>query len=344
MPQTKPYISVIIITYNRKEFILKAIKSVIKQTLPRQYYEIIVVKNIKDKEIDTFCKKNRITKILVNEQLTSGKYLHIGISKSKGEIVCFLEDDDLFDKKKLEIILNEFKKNKDLIYYHNAYDIINSEGKKISAEHSNFSGRTITTKELQRYLPELISNGIADNVSSISIRKSLFNNLDKLYNSEVKVQTDNLLFFLSTDNNKMQIIDPTILTNYRKHNVSTKGGATTTHDINTLEKFRTEFSRGTEITINDLKEIYKQVSNPVCKECLFYLITSKKLSTYLTDKKQAQKIGIKEFTSYIIYVLRSRHKLNNILLSSLFLAAKIAPNTTLKFYYNRYMKKYQVGR
>jgi len=37
-------ITVIITAYNRKEFLEDAIKSAINQTLPRKYYEIIVVK------------------------------------------------------------------------------------------------------------------------------------------------------------------------------------------------------------------------------------------------------------------------------------------------------------
>ena len=38
-----PYISVIITAYNRKEFLLNAIKSALNQTLDKKYYEIIVI-------------------------------------------------------------------------------------------------------------------------------------------------------------------------------------------------------------------------------------------------------------------------------------------------------------
>jgi len=39
------FITVIITAYNRRKFLESAIKSAINQTLPRKYYEIIVVKN-----------------------------------------------------------------------------------------------------------------------------------------------------------------------------------------------------------------------------------------------------------------------------------------------------------
>ena len=48
----KPFISVIVTAYNRKEFLLQAVSSALRQTLPREYYEVIVVKNFEDEEID----------------------------------------------------------------------------------------------------------------------------------------------------------------------------------------------------------------------------------------------------------------------------------------------------
>ena len=52
--QNLPYISVIITAYNRKEYLLDAINSVINQTLDKKYYEIIVIKNYNDSKIDDF--------------------------------------------------------------------------------------------------------------------------------------------------------------------------------------------------------------------------------------------------------------------------------------------------
>ncbi len=49
-----PYISVIITAYNRKEFLLNAIKSAVNQTVNKRHYEIIVIKNFKEKTVDEF--------------------------------------------------------------------------------------------------------------------------------------------------------------------------------------------------------------------------------------------------------------------------------------------------
>jgi Glycosyl transferase family 2. len=47
-------ISVIVVTYNRKEFIKNAIRSVYNQLLDKRLYEMIVVKNFEDKDVDDY--------------------------------------------------------------------------------------------------------------------------------------------------------------------------------------------------------------------------------------------------------------------------------------------------
>ena len=101
----KPYISVIITAYNRKEFILDAVNSVINQSLERSKYEIIVVKNYLDDTIDKFLHENNIIDLYTDRKPLGAKIAN-GIEKSKGEVICFLEDDDLFLPEKLYEIYN----------------------------------------------------------------------------------------------------------------------------------------------------------------------------------------------------------------------------------------------
>jgi glycosyltransferase involved in cell wall biosynthesis len=61
-----PYISVIVTAYNRKDFILKAIRSVLTQSLDKSEYEIIVIKNFNNKALDTFLKGKNVKTILFN--------------------------------------------------------------------------------------------------------------------------------------------------------------------------------------------------------------------------------------------------------------------------------------
>jgi glycosyltransferase involved in cell wall biosynthesis len=50
-------ISVIISAYNRKEFLKNAIRSVYNQLLDKGLYEVVVVKNFEDKDIDDYIAK-----------------------------------------------------------------------------------------------------------------------------------------------------------------------------------------------------------------------------------------------------------------------------------------------
>lgn len=94
-------ISVIIVAYNRKMYVKQAVESVLNQTYDKNKYEIIVVKNFHDEDIDKFLIANKVNNIFsLNEEY--GKKLSTGISNSNGDIICFLEDDDLFDKYRLE--------------------------------------------------------------------------------------------------------------------------------------------------------------------------------------------------------------------------------------------------
>jgi len=54
----KSTISVVVTAYNRRDFLLSALKSVNNQSF--KDYEIIVVKNFHDQAIDNFIKKARI--------------------------------------------------------------------------------------------------------------------------------------------------------------------------------------------------------------------------------------------------------------------------------------------
>jgi glycosyltransferase involved in cell wall biosynthesis len=50
-------ISVIISAYNRKEFLKNAIRSVYTQLLDKGLYEVVIVKNFEDKDIDDYIAK-----------------------------------------------------------------------------------------------------------------------------------------------------------------------------------------------------------------------------------------------------------------------------------------------
>jgi len=97
--------------YNRRDFLLRAVNSVANQTLDKNLYEVIVVKNFEDKSIDETLNKLGY-KNIVYDTPRYGEMVAIGIKKSSGDILAFLEDDDEFKPSKLTKVHQVFNKYK----------------------------------------------------------------------------------------------------------------------------------------------------------------------------------------------------------------------------------------
>ena len=204
-----PYISVIITAYNRKHFLLNALKSVVNQTLDKKYYEIIVIKNYKDDMVDNFINKNNIKNMVMDG--TIGEFLYAGVKASNGKILVFLDDDDLFTQDKLEIVLNKFKDNNNLCYYHNDHITVNDKYKQLDAN---------------------VVNSIVFNISSISIIKNILN-IDNL--KEIKINQDDFMYLSAMESDKIIIDGKEKLTYYMRHNSASYFA---TNNINEFTKYR----------------------------------------------------------------------------------------------------------
>ena len=106
-----PLVSVVIPSYNRLEYLIRAIESVFSQTYSKT--EVIVVndgsteegylehKYIKDiKQINLEQNQKKIN------GFGPGNIRNFGIQEASGDWIAFLDDDDLWFKEKLEIQLN----------------------------------------------------------------------------------------------------------------------------------------------------------------------------------------------------------------------------------------------
>ncbi len=103
-----PKVSVIIPTYNRAEFLRRAIRSVLNQTY--QDFEIVVVDDAstdKSRDVVSGISDERIRYICheVNKGCPAAR--NTGVTNSRGEYIAFLDDDDewLPDKLKMQVDL-----------------------------------------------------------------------------------------------------------------------------------------------------------------------------------------------------------------------------------------------
>lgn len=112
----KPKISVAICTYNRAKYLVNALEGIRRQSLPLEYFEIIVVDNASTDDTQTIC-------ICKQQDLPNLRYIYEpvqGLSKARntamqsshGEYIAYLDDDAIPCPVWLETILETFEQLK----------------------------------------------------------------------------------------------------------------------------------------------------------------------------------------------------------------------------------------
>jgi glycosyltransferase involved in cell wall biosynthesis len=127
-------ISVIIPTYNRSEFILKAINSVKNQTF--KVDEIIVVNDGSSDETIQILENIKDINVISTKNLGVSNARNIGIKNAKNNWITFLDSDDIWKEDKLEKQINFHKTNPDILFsYTNETWIYNN--KEVNKGKSN---------------------------------------------------------------------------------------------------------------------------------------------------------------------------------------------------------------
>lgn len=108
-----PYISVIVVAYNRRAFLRDAVESVLNQTLARNEYEVVVSKNFPT-EYDEEWEKRGVKLLSFQGQKYGGRIAD-ALPHCKGDVICFL-DDDMFSPDKLEKVKSNFIRDDRLGY------------------------------------------------------------------------------------------------------------------------------------------------------------------------------------------------------------------------------------
>lgn len=104
----KPKVSVVITTYNRASFLEEAIISVLNQTY--KDFELLILDNSSSDNTEDVVKKFKDRRIVYvrHEPMNISKARNLGIRKSRGEFVGFLDDDDEWLPPKLSSQLRLF--------------------------------------------------------------------------------------------------------------------------------------------------------------------------------------------------------------------------------------------
>ena len=224
-------VSVVVLAYNRDRYVMNAVNSVLNQTLPREKYEVIVVTNLPSVEKMV---KDLADRVVRHDGARDG-YAK-GVEVSNGELVAFLDDDDMFDRGKLERVVEVFDKDKSLGFYHHNVVFIDELGRVLDKVPEYWRTKVLNERVYARTIEEKkklvgcliakaheVRNDLRDpfywlgfNSSSIVVRRDLVvNYLDAL--GRLYVAVDNLHFVEALLSDYAVLHEPIALTYYRLH-------------------------------------------------------------------------------------------------------------------------------
>lgn len=216
-----PKVSIIITDYIRHSYLDESIKSIVEQDIQFSEIELIILtdsKNCSYKQIP-----NELSSIVFYTGLiTMGKSYEFALRVCRGEIICPLDNDDVFRRDKISKVLWYFEQHKNLTLLKN--EILPFGAKANFLTRISFllrmNVRLVCTNKIY-FINDSVSNKILGkslfhNVSSMSFRKSIFESEKELANlSEVVSIPDPFLFFHAlSKSGEVAFLDDT-LTYYR---------------------------------------------------------------------------------------------------------------------------------
>jgi glycosyltransferase involved in cell wall biosynthesis len=220
LPNNNIGISVIITCFNRKNYLLESLNSLLNQSINPNSFEIVVTKNFNDDLIDNFLERNKILNIVSNVDGIGPRLIEV-INICKYDFICFLEDDDIFYPTKLEKIIKLFAETENLIYIRNEIDVIDKYGNIINEKLYNRNISFTSVNDIEEKYKYIYGYKIPPmclyfNLSSIAIKKQIvLENMRIL--SQIRFSFDLALFLYATGSiGKLYFMDE-VLTRYRLH-------------------------------------------------------------------------------------------------------------------------------
>ncbi len=158
-----PPVSVIIPTFNRRKFLERAVQSVLAQTYDR--YEIVVVDDGSEDAAIELPSLDASVRLLRQENRGPAGARNTGIRAAKHDLIAFLDDDDRFDPRKLEIQVAAMEENPSFLISHTD-EIWYRRGKHLNQKnkHRRYGGNIF------RHCLPLCAVGM----STSMVRRSLF--------------------------------------------------------------------------------------------------------------------------------------------------------------------------
>lgn len=213
----KPFVSVLIDTYNHERFIEQAIVSVLEQDFPASDREILVVDDgSTDRTPEIVRKFEPQVRLLRKENGGQASAFNAGIPECRGEIIAFLDGDDWWGKKKLSVVVAEFESNPKIGTIGHGFIEVDEVGKPLAvvAPKAECESRLRDVEEGSDFLKLRAFLG----TSRLAIRRNILHQVGSLPRG-LRIEADEFLATIATALGGTCVLrEP--LTNYRYHSAN----------------------------------------------------------------------------------------------------------------------------
>lgn len=194
-------VSVIIPTFNSSRWIKEAIDSVLDQTYKN--IEIIVVDDgstdSTKKVLDNYIDKNQIYYYYINNSGPAAAR-NFGIKKSKGDLISFLDSDDLWIKDKIEKQLNFLTDNPEIDLLLTNIEVINAHGQTL------YFHKNKLPKETKQIIKAFFNSKIIMNTPTILFKRHILEKVGGFDNS-LRYREDHMFLMDIASSYKIAILN-----------------------------------------------------------------------------------------------------------------------------------------
>lgn len=290
-------VSIIMPAYNAENFISESIESVIGQTYAN--WELIIVddgstdntRNV----VHSYINQDSRIHYFFQENARQAKARNTGIKNSKGDIIAFLDADDLWLPQKLELSLKEFYNGEQDVLFTDAYIFNNSTQ---LSDYENLPNINIVAKTYHgnEGLNAFLYENRIPILTVIATRESILN--VNCFREENKGGTEDYELWLNLLANNHIIRGTDLkLSLYRIHSNSTT--ATNNMDINVIKMFSRFFTE-----YPNLKSKYKdQIMHWLSK--ILNQATNKNELSQVFNKEVLNSLNINSNRIYFWYYIQN---------------------------------------
>jgi len=244
----KPFVSVLIDTYNHERFIEEAIVSVLEQDFPAADREIIVVDDGSSDQtpeiVRTFEPQVRLLRKINGGQ---GSAFNVGIPECRGEVVSFLDGDDWWVRKKLSCVIPVFAGDPEIGMVGHGTITVLPDGKEhteILTEGHRFSLETVGGARMFRSRKSFL--GTRSTIRTSNLRKLL------PVPETIRIEADEFVFTMAAALGEVEIL-PEALFFYRLHNANLYSQhGFNKNNVRRKQQSISELARNLELRLKDL--------------------------------------------------------------------------------------------